>query len=326
MRYETGMKLLSSWMVFFAFLSAAEAGIFGEDDRQWVNAQSSAQVRELAKSVAVSIPRSRFRNFEDLTAARYRGECPSYGEEWATCPGTRFNEEPSLGACTAFLVGHSTLFTAGHCGVVNQAGCDGSAWVFDYRMDNPEIQVKSLEGSAFRFGVSIPSRLLYRCKKILASRYESEGNRLDFALIELDRKVLDREPLPLKTDGKFTGNEELFTIGALGGTFFVSTAPTPVRKIGPTYLSGPFDFISKGSGGPFFDHKSGKVVGVGVTSSLDFWRLSAEAPRCVNPFVLNPPYDEMIQDRKGSWVAFPYTQILRFDFIEKNFPFLSLIH
>lgn len=307
-------------------VASAQAGIFGRDDRQWVDAKSSAEVRDLTKSVAVYIPRGRIRNFDDRTATHYIGESQSYGDEWATCPGTRFNEEPSLGACTAFLVGRSTLFTAGHCGVVNQSGCDAAAWVFDYRVDNPSIQVKAVAGPQSWFEISIPSPLLYRCKKIIASRYEYAGNRIDFALVELDREVRDRSPVRMRTSGKFTGREELFTIGAMGGTFFVSTEPTPVRKIGPAYLSGPFDYVAKGSGGPFFDRETGDVVGVGVSSSLDFWRESVDSPKCVNPFVLNPPWNDTIQDRDGSWVKFPYTEILRFDYIEKHFPFLSFIH
>ena len=330
------MHLLSFGILFATFIgpaSTAHAGIFGDDDRTFVTATSAPGLRELARSIAVHIPRSRIENFDDREATSYRGVSPTYRAEYNLCGGIRFDEEASLPTCTAFLVGPRTLLTAGHCGLVNAAGCAGAAWAFDYFRDSTAY-VKSADAlQPDTLDVALPASLLYRCSRILASKYDPEGSRVDFALVELDRVVEGRTPLKLKSDGTFTGRENLFTIGALGGTALVAIPASPISSVTEFSLHGTWDFIDKGSGSPFFDAATGEVVGIGEISSKDFYyhdQLYPPAggkPReaCQREFVLEPPFGETVTTPTGIVKAFPYTEAVRIDYLEKRVPFLSLI-
>jgi hypothetical protein len=307
-------SLTSLIAITFLLLTRSPGGIFGTDDREFVRESSPEKIKLLSKSIAIQIPRSRVKNFDDLNAFTYTTTAPSYQAEWNTCDGTRFNELPSLSTCTAFLVGKDLLLTAAHCGLLNQAGCDNSLWAFDYKIDSREVKTKKTADPHTPFESEIPFQKTYRCRKILSARYDPERSGIDYALVQLDRAVDDRKPLKLKLDGKFSGHEMISSIGSLGGLPLQVTQPMPVKSISATYLSGPIDMIAKGSGGPFLN-ESGEVVGIVVLSSADFQYREIEGVRekCTREFILNPPFTDEIILPNGEKRPYPYSSALRLD-------------
>lgn len=111
------------------------------------------------------------------------------------CDDVKFSSEPSLSyACTGFLVAPDLLVTAGHC-MVNtgevrsekEKYCEAFSWLFDYRAgENGDTQTKNLS-----------SANLYGCKEIIYAVREEAPPYRDYALVRLNRDVLDREPLVL---------------------------------------------------------------------------------------------------------------------------------
>ncbi len=67
----------------------------------------------------------------------------------------------------------------------SQSACDGSVWVFDFKVDYAD-QAK----------VSVDATNVYKCKRIIAQTLNSSTND-DYALIELERDVEGREPLKI---------------------------------------------------------------------------------------------------------------------------------
>jgi hypothetical protein len=323
--------------VFFGvFAASASAGFFDRDSREWVSEKSSPLVRELAKSVAVQLPLGRIKNASEKFPLVYIGQAQKYQAEWAACDGTRFNEEISLPMCTGTLVGPSTVLTAAHCGWVNEAGCKTGFWVFDYRKDNPRIRASFShkvpapwsDSTNEIFNVEIPAESVYRCKRIIASRYD-EKNGIDYALIELDRRVAGRKPVPLATERAYPASDRYFTIGGQGGTFLVSTASVPAFEIREKTVAGPFDMLPKGSGGPLFHEKSGSLVGVVLRSNLSFDEGLDPNSVCKKNYVQKSPWEKTGTRVRADGVKetynVPYTQALRLDLLQKLIHLKQLI-
>lgn len=322
-----------------ADLNRSPSGIFGTDSRKWVPLKSDTltakqkRIAQLSESVAVNVPRSRIKDFDNLTQTIVTIYGQSYKDEWNTCSEVRFNEESSIPVCTAFLVGKKTLLTAGHCGVINDAGCKNNAWVFDYLKNSPAIQSFKTNDLYSPFNESIPSNLFYRCNKILAKAYD-EKIGLDFSLIELDREVTDRSPVKFY-DWSKGAPKSIFTIGGLAGTRLVSVDPAKVVNVTDSHIEAPYTSFAKGSGGPVFDEKTGTVVGMVVKSSMDFFAeellyqendpsTKPVAP-CKKEFILKGPWKKTTKNIFGQEVNVPYSEAERIDWIDSQKSILSLI-
>jgi len=97
----------------------------------------------------------------------------------------KYIEQKSLGECSGFLVSPNRIVTAGHC-VVDKNDCKRNQWVFGYREHTQ------------KFGVDD----VYSCKKIIKQKYVySKYEVSDYAVIELDREVVGRDPLSYRKHG-----------------------------------------------------------------------------------------------------------------------------
>ncbi len=308
------MKIATYFLTFIFSSVQLFAGIFEIDSRTLINSNSKPNIIALSKGVAVQIPLNRIKNFSTIGAAIYIGQTQTVKDEFITCPGVAFNEQTSLPVCTAFLVKADMILTAGHCGLVNQAGCDTNMWVFNYTSENLKLS-PSKEIPNFT-NVEIKGSNAYRCKKIISSAYQPQENGLDYALIQLDRPVTNGFINKLKSSVALTKQDQIFTIGALSGTPLVSTAPDFIQNISSHYVSGPFDLIERGSGGPAYDARTNEIIGIMVSSSKDYFFENfqqAKSNQCQKPFILKSPWAETIKTPTGEIKKFPYTSAERLD-------------
>jgi hypothetical protein len=305
--------LLKQFQVLFIVFSAVQlnAGSYQSDSRTFINDQSPIFLKDLAKKVAVQIPRSRVTNFDDKKAPFVLAQSQSYQNEWGACPGVIFNTESSLPVCTAFLVKNDLLLTAGHCGLVNQSGCDNNVWAFDFI--KTKIISESIASGPFAFNIKIPQPSIYRCKKIIASSYNPLADGVDFSLIQLDRPVLDRLPFKIKAGVGLVLEDKIFTIGSLGGLPLVSTEAQKLRAVSKDKITGPFTLFAKGSGGPAILEKTGEVVGIMVSSSKDYYFIDFKTEKCQRPFLLTMPWTDQIKRPDGVMTAYPYSSAIRID-------------
>lgn len=187
-------RLVSYGMTIGALVSAeppvARAAIFGEDNRNDLTVESP--VYQLGRATAVAVistnrvtqPDGRLSIMtEPLTATT------------GFCADERFALQQSLSlSCSGFLIAPDLLVTAGHCQtnvdeVRNNSGgyCEVFSWLFDYQM-SPQGELKTTD---------IPPERLYNCKQIIYAVADQHEPFRDFAIVQLDRPVLDREPLKI---------------------------------------------------------------------------------------------------------------------------------
>lgn len=241
--------------------------IYGVDNRFETAHYGDRVFREKAKSVAGMVSKNKivkdflnpeFHTFFKKTAKR------SYG----LCEEERFALQNVLPICTGFLVAPDILVTAGHC-ITSERECNNFSWVFDY-----------VEGTT-----RIPNENIYDCKEIIARATEDTYLTLnDYAVIRLDRKVEDREPLEFRRKGKPLLGTELVVIGhpiglpqkiADGAEVKVGHYAgllRPIRTIirKRNFLMANLDTFVGNSGSPVFNKETGLVEGILVEGAEDF--------------------------------------------------------
>jgi V8-like Glu-specific endopeptidase len=260
-------------VIIFLSLQAAhsEDGIYGEDDRVQIENVSDAKIKEMSRATAAMIPLS------DLSASgfdldRIKIKTKAYGESYGLCSQERFYDLPMAALCTGFLVSDQLLVTAGHC-IQNVTDCAEQSWVFDF---NVETLTQKTEHS-------VPSKNIYSCKKIVRQVLErgawfNEGE-MDYAVIELDRKVSGRKPLHVRRTGSVLSGTPLVTIGHPSGLPTIITNGVVRDTSAIEYFKTNLDTYGGNSGSPVINAQTGLVEGILVRGGDDYQYDSKD--RCV---------------------------------------------
>lgn len=157
----------------------------------------------------------------------------SFDETYRLCNASEFAKEKLWSNCSGVLISKNIVLTAGHC-ILSQTDCSDKNYVFDY-LDNSVIdQIQANPAQA------------YKCKKVLAwSKPVRDKQLVDYALIQLDRDVTDRQPVKL-SNKKLTEVENIFAFG------FPLGMP---MKMSAGFVDAQDALINKTSQAPFFKAK-----------------------------------------------------------------------
>lgn len=189
------------------------------------------------------------------------------------CEGERFTEQPNPAICSGFLVGPDLLVTAGHCVEVPNF-CEDYSWVFDFKVD--EVSKTA--------GVDVKEENVYNCKRVISNTL-STGLGLDYGLIQLDRKVKNREALSVRSEGTLPSDSKLLVIGNPSGLPLKVAGGANVRtNAHPFYFQANLDTFQGNSGSAVLNADTGVVEGILVRGEEDFEANMAlmciEAKRC----------------------------------------------
>jgi V8-like Glu-specific endopeptidase len=228
--------------------------VYGIDNRVEVYETEGTLFSDLAKSTAAMIDSRSLNNDNSDVYTITGGTLESRG----ICSNARFSQQITAASCSGFLVAPNLLVTAGHC-ITSDYDCESQKWVFDYKQSEEE---------AIEF--TVDSNSVYSCKRII-QRSLDRSSRDDFALIELDREVLDRTPLEFRTEGKVEDNAPLVVIGHPSGLPTKVSDGANVRdNIGDVYFSANLDTFGGNSGSAVFNSETGLVEGILVRGETDY--------------------------------------------------------
>ncbi len=253
------MKFLIS-TILVATCAQALAGdkiIYGADDRLDIRDVNDAALIEVANSTAAMIPSWKAGYYTDRIVIPAINDLLNLKGTYNVCAGERFIKQPTLADCSGFLVGEKTLVTAGHC--VNETqGCGDNVWAFDYKLDTPGIEAPVLSSSN-----------IYRCAKVVKSVLDPI-TKMDYAVVELDRAVLDRRPLTFRKTGIVPVNTPLVVIGYPSGLPLKVAGGARVMDINPVFFRGNLDTYGGNSGSAVLNAKTHEVEGILVRGARDY--------------------------------------------------------
>ncbi len=264
---------LNSFIVFsvnakFDFSDKNTKAIYGVDDRQFVDCESSQKIREISKSVAMIIEKKNIKQNDHTT--KFFADSLSVQN---ICSEERFAKHLSAGVCTGFLVGPDLLASAGHC-FLDKLDCQNQLIVFNILVKN-EVED----------GIIIPNENIYECKEIVSQFYDS-SNIMDFVVIRLKRKVHEAKVLKMRTSGELSLKDKVFMIGHPLGIPLVVTRSTKILdNSGPHSFSAELDSFSGNSGSPVINSKTFKVEGILVRGEEDF--VQNQSLQCYHSIVYN---------------------------------------
>jgi hypothetical protein len=230
--------------------------IYGDDDRLDLFEVEDPALIALASSTAAMV-RKNVIHYDDVSNT-YSLTTQVFGERYRLCQDEPFREQRTAPICSGFLVAPDILITAGHC-VQDQDSCDTAQFVFDFALfRNSDDQPHD----------NIPRRNVYSCEKLIHS--EVHVNSADFAVVRLDRRVVDRNPLAVNFDNSLELNTNLLVIGHPVGLPTKVAGGAVVREIEEDYFVANLDTYGGNSGSAVFNAESGKVEGILVRGARDF--------------------------------------------------------
>lgn len=232
--------------------------IYGEDNRKDVFESTDASLVELSKSTAGMISSKNLKSVKNQEVEINGGTLRSRG----ICAKERFSNQISAANCSGFLVAPNVIVTAGHC-ITNNADCAANKWVFDYKVESSD------QGK-----ITVPATSVYSCKKII-SRSLNSVTKDDYAVIELDRKVLDRSPLTFRKAGTIQKGDAIAVIGHPTGLPTKIADGANVRSLASKYFVANLDTYGGNSGSAVFNTKTLEVEGILVRGENDYVRDSS---------------------------------------------------
>lgn len=173
------------------------------------------------------------------------------------CPTERFAQQYVLPFCTGFLVQPDVVVTAGHC-IASQLDCEKTSFVFDFGIYEGGSQAPT----------QISKSKVYSCKKLLG-RALGGNTDPDWAVVQLDRLVCDRDALPLSQRKASSGNP-LVLIGHPSGLPTKVADGANVRDLYTHFFDANLDSYGGNSGSPVFNANTGEIFGILVRGEKDF--------------------------------------------------------
>jgi len=229
--------------------------VYHYDSRLDVQDSPNAAYRELAKSTAAQI------RWSDLEVGKWNTKFrkpETLRQAFNICPSERFANQLAMANCSGFLVGPDLLVTAGHCVVPASSGgdqCEKFAWVFDYTRESKG---------------KFKSESVYGCKEVLNHALETTSKK-DYALIRLDRPVLDRPYLEVRTEGEVALGTDLLMAGHPSGLpTKVADGATVRENDHAEFFKTDLDAFGGNSGSAVMDAQTGVVEGILVRGASDY--------------------------------------------------------
>jgi len=256
-QFQSSIVFSATFLLSLSLFANDNKVIYGVDNRLDVYQTKNPLYLELAKSTAAMITSS---NIKTLGNQSYiSGE--TLKERHGVCSSALFADQVTSARCSGFLVAPDLLVTAGHC-MKTQDDCSDNLWVFDFKMTGPNTAPKN-----------VSSDQVYRCTEIIDQVYTKQN---DYALIRLDRRVSDRKPLQVRTQGKISNNVDLLMIGHPSGLPTKIADGANLRENGnPYFFVSNTDSFGGNSGSAIFDAETGLVEGILVRGEDDYEQQSS---------------------------------------------------
>lgn len=235
-------------------LRSKQKVIYGTDDRQDMYQITDPHIRRDEDSVVALIGSTAITDNNDGTSTL---NGPTLGAKKNLCQSEPFRNQPSIPFCSGFLVDPSIIATAAHC-VESNADLGSIRFVFNFEMINATTAATRINNSE-----------IYKGLRILGRQIGTEGT--DWALVQLDRPVLNHPCVRIRWSGKIADNAPVHVIGHPSGLPKKYAGNAAVRNNDHTrYFVANTDTYGGNSGSPVFNSGTHEVEGILVRGETDY--------------------------------------------------------
>lgn len=228
--------------------------IYGDDNRRDLYEEKDQSLLALSGSTVALIKSAQI-GAEVGGQHTIQGE--NYGQSYSLCSTERFVEQDTAAFCSGFLISDDMIATAGHC-VRSALDCSETSFVFDYAYKSQGVAP-----------TSAAAENVYRCKSVVHTEVASAG--ADFAVIKLDRPVVNRVPVLMRNSGTPQVGDDLTVIGHPAGLPTKIADGAKVRSTSTKdYFMANLDTYGGNSGSAVFNSVTHEVEGILVRGETDF--------------------------------------------------------
>jgi V8-like Glu-specific endopeptidase len=180
----------------------------------------------------------------------------NFGTARNLCAAERFRTQPIGAFCSGVLVGSDVIATAGHC--VNAGNVATVRFVFGFRMQDANTAATVISNEEIYAGAELLGR-------------EEIGTGADWALVRVDRPVLNHPVARLRRAGRIADNQAIHVIGHPVGLPTKFAGGAAVRDNRPAaFFVANLDTYGGNSGSPVFNSGTHEVEGILVRGETDF--------------------------------------------------------
>ncbi len=235
---------------------AEEEVIYGDDDRKDIYQVTNPTHLELARSTVALVSKTSFQETSPVSDYYDMAQTP-FGTFYGLCTDEPFKEQNAFAFCSGTLIAPNQILTAGHC-ITDRDSCRDTQFVFDWAIQNQNDEPKQT-----------PKSNVYDCVNII--KHELRSNGADYAIVEIDRPVTDRNPAQLDQFSNTTAGTPLVVIGHPSGLPTKVADGAVIRRVtNRGYFVANLDTYGGNSGSGVFNENTGKLIGVLVRGETDF--------------------------------------------------------
>jgi hypothetical protein len=240
--------------------AAGTRSIYGGDDRLDLYQVTDPRLRADAECVAILVHQNTLTDNGNGTS-RLRSVSFRSQLNLCTVPPEPFLNQPVLGQTSVpfgsgFLVAPDVIATAAHC--IDGFSLPAARFVFGFQMKDATTATVNVKHSD-----------VYRCVALIGHHFTEDA--ADWALVRLDRPVLDRHIASIRRSGKVADTQAVHVIG--------HPCELPLKVAGnaaitdntvPTHFYATLDAYGGNSGSPVFNSVTHEVEGILVRGQTDF--------------------------------------------------------
>ncbi len=295
--------------------------IYGEDNRQWVgphelssekfyNIEATAAIVSKYKMIKTSLVNG-FESFimvglkypdYDPQQYSFNDQAPPLDIKTNFCP-TKNNyihdDAQAISSCTSILIDEDKILTAGHCvDLLNSCGEAGNGNMrFVFKFYKNSLFTHEVENSATQQFYLPKKEDIYSCSRVLSYIYDTDAygllpsGSLEYAIVELDRKVTGRTPVILNFSKKinplklFNEQASIYNLGFPIGYPLSLIDEATVEHVSENYFSSNIDSFKGNSGGGVFKESDNLLMGIvsqipRIRFSFDFQKECFNTYRC----------------------------------------------
>jgi hypothetical protein len=240
--------------LFNAALTKQKA-IYGTDDRVEIGGVMDDAAFENGERVVALFQSSDVHDNGDGTSTL---KTVPFALAYNLCNDEPFRSQPIGAYCTGFLVAPNLIATAGHCAGTSELPAESIRAVFGYRM--------GVDGAVTR----VPNQDVYAGAEIVGRKLNDNTGE-DWAVVKLEREVINRTPARLRRDGGVPDNVGLYVIGHPCGLPAKYAGGATVRdNSNSLFFISNLDTYGGNSGSPVFSSVTHEVEGILVRGETDF--------------------------------------------------------